>query len=77
MSTKASDLGLTLPLRIKLAKESVAVIDSCDRIAAYVYFSSIPEHAGAAKRVMQDEAVEIAKVCARALTDALSASARA
>lgn len=63
------DLGLRLSLRIKTLAEAVAVTDAGGRDAALIYFAT-PERASVMKRVTREQAVEIAKVTARALTDA-------
>lgn len=64
-------LGLTLPLRIVQLDEAVKVMDSGDRVAAYIYVSEDRERRIQTKRVSPAEGVEAAKVIARALTDAI------
>lgn len=63
--------GLSLPLRIVQLEESVKVMDSGDRVAAYIYVSADRERRIQTHRVSPAEGVEAAKVIARALTEAI------
>ncbi|MCJ2089915.1 hypothetical protein MKK88_28585 [Methylobacterium sp. E-005] len=66
--------GLSLPLRIVQLEEAVKVMDSGDRVAAYIYIAAGQERQIQTKRVSPAEGVESAKVIARALTDAIAGS---
>lgn len=62
--------GLILPLRIVQLEEAVKVMDSGEVIAAYIYVAAGRERQTQTRRVSPTEGVEVAKVIARALTDA-------
>lgn len=64
--------GLTLPLRIVQLEESVKVMDTGDRVAAYIYVAAGRERQIQTKRVSPAEGVAAAKVIARALTDTIT-----
>ena len=64
-------LGLTLPIRIERLEESVKVIDAHGKVAAYVYISAERERRLQTNRLSPTEGVEVARICARALTEAL------
>lgn len=64
-------LGLTLPLRIERLEESVKVIDAHGKTALYVYIAAERERRLQTNRLSPEEGVEVAKICARALTEAL------
>lgn len=66
-----TDLGLSLPLRIRQTEESVVVLDSVGRSAAYIYVCAEPERRRETKRLSPAEGIEVAKIVARALTDRL------
>ena len=63
--------GLTLPLRIVQLEEAVKVMDSGDVVAAYIYVAAGRERQTQTRRISPAEGVEVAKVIARALTDAI------
>lgn len=63
-------LGLTLPLRIEALEESVKVIDAHGKVAAYVYIAAERERRLQTNRLSPEEGLAVAKVAARALTDA-------
>lgn len=64
--------GLSLPLRIVQLEEAVKVMDSGDRVAAYIYVAAGRERQIQTHRVSPAEGIEAAKVIARALTDAIA-----
>ncbi|MCJ2097684.1 hypothetical protein [Methylobacterium sp. E-046] len=68
--------GLNLPLRIERLEESVKVMDPSDRVAAYIYVAGEREQRVQTNRLSPAEGVEVAKVIARALTDAIAGSGR-
>ncbi|KAA0117913.1 hypothetical protein CIW48_27320 [Methylobacterium sp. P1-11] len=66
-------LGLVLPLRIERLEEAVKVVGAHGKSALYVYISADRERRLQTGRLSPEEGVEAARICARALTDALSA----
>jgi len=68
-----TDLGLSLPLRIRRLRDAIGITDAAGRTAAYVYFAGDPDSQAAAKRVGPVEAEAIAGVITRALKEALVA----
>lgn len=62
-------LPITLPLRIHKAGESIQVEDAAGR-SIYLYFEEADLRRFQMRRWTEDQATEIAKVIARALTDA-------
>lgn len=62
--------GLTFPLRIATKGESVQIVDQIGVTAAYVYICDEPERRRETRRVSREQGIEIAKVAARALTEA-------
>ena len=71
----ANPFGLALPLRIVQLEEAVKVMDTSDRVAAYIYVAAERERRVQTNRLSPTEGVEVAKVIARALTDAITGSA--
>ncbi|WP_267357148.1 MULTISPECIES: hypothetical protein [unclassified Methylobacterium] len=63
--------GLALPLRIVQLEEAVKVMDTGDRVAAYIYVAAGRERQVQTRRLSPAEGVEAAKVIARALTAAI------
>jgi hypothetical protein len=59
---------LRFPLRIPEVGEAIAVLDAAGTNCAYLYYENEPIRRQSTKRVTRDEAVEMAKVIARALT---------
>lgn len=70
--TNEAPLGISLPLRIRRHAESVAVEDAVGRTVSYVYFAEDPQRQSVARRVGREEAIRIAQITARALTEAAS-----
>ena len=68
----ANPLGLVLPLRIVQLEEAVKVMDTSDRVAAYIYVAAGRDRQIQTKRLSPGEGVKAAKVIARALTDVRS-----
>ncbi|MCJ2015829.1 hypothetical protein MKK84_00040 [Methylobacterium sp. E-065] len=68
--------GLALPLRIVQLEEAVKVMDTGDRVAAYIYVAAGQERQVQTRRLSPAEGVEAAKVIARALTDAIMGGSR-
>jgi hypothetical protein len=68
-----TDLGLSLPLRVRRLKDAIGITDAAGRSVAYVYFTGDPDRRTSTKRVGPVEAAAITQVITRALTDALSA----
>lgn len=66
-------LGLVLPLRIERLEEAVKVVDANGKAILYAYVCEERERRLQTNRLSPEEGVEIARICARALTDALSA----
>ena len=64
--------GLSLPLRIVQLEEAAKVMDPSDRVAAYIYVAAERERRVQTNRLSPVEGVEVAKVIARALTDAIA-----
>lgn len=56
------------PLRILRLVESFSIIDGAGVSLAYVYFTEDPGRASAAGRLMPEDAENVAKIIARALT---------
>jgi hypothetical protein len=72
----ANPLGLVLPLRIVQLEEAVKVMDTSDRVAAYIYVAAGRDRQMQTKRLSPGQGVEAAKVIARALTDAITGGAK-
>ena len=68
--------GLSLPLRIAQLEKSVKVMDPSERVAAYIYVAAGRERRVQTNRLSPAEGVEMARVIARALTDAIAGSER-
>jgi hypothetical protein len=68
-----TDLGLSLPLRVRRLKDAIGITDAAGRSVAYVYFTGDPDRRTSTTRVGPVEAAAITQVITRALTDALSA----
>ncbi len=68
-----SALSLVLPLRIECLEEAVKVVDANGKAACYFYIAAGHERRLQTGRHSPEEGVELARICARALTDALSA----
>lgn len=68
-----TELGLSLPLRIRRLRNAIGITDAAGRTAAYVYFTGDPDSRASTKRVGPVEAEAIAQIITRALKDALSA----
>jgi hypothetical protein len=68
-----TDLGLSLPLRIRRLRDAIGITDAAGRTAAYVYFAGDPDSRASTKRVGPVEAEAIARVITEALKDALVA----
>jgi hypothetical protein len=68
-----TDLGLSLPLRVRRLKDAIGIADAAGRSAAYVYFTGDPDRRASTKRVGPVEAEAIARLIIRALTEVLSA----
>jgi hypothetical protein len=68
-----TDLGLSLPLRIRRLRDAIGITDAAGRTAAYVYFTGDPDSRASTKRVGPAEAEAIARVITEALKDALAA----
>ena len=68
----ANPFGLSLPLPIVQLEESVKVMDTSDRVAAYIYVAAERERRVQTNRLSPAEGVGVAKVIARALTDAIT-----
>lgn len=68
-----TDLGLSLPLRIRRLRDAIGITDAAGRTAAYVYFAGDPDSQASAKRVGPVQAEAIARVITQALKDALVA----
>ena len=65
-------LGLTLPLRIERLEEVIKVVDANGKAAAYFYIAAERERRLQTNRLSPEEGVELAKITARALTDAIA-----
>ncbi len=68
-----TDLGLSLPLRIRRLRDAIGITDAAGRTAVYVYFTGDPDSRASTKRVGPVEAEAIAGVVMQALKDALAA----
>lgn len=66
-------LGLVLPLRIERLEEAVKGVDANGKAACYFYIAAERERRLQTGRLSPEEGVEAARICARALADALSA----
>lgn len=60
----------SLPLRIRHVAEAVVVEDAVERALSYVYCEDDPQRRSVTRRVTRADAVVIAQVTARALTEA-------
>jgi hypothetical protein len=67
-------LGLKLPLRICLLEEAVCIEDATGRRTGYVYWSDDDQRRSSTGRFTKVEAIEQARVIARAWTHALDTS---
>lgn len=65
-------IGLVLPLRIERLEEAVKVLDANGKAILYAYVCEERERRLQTNRLSPEEGVEIARICARALTDALA-----
>ncbi|MBP1182251.1 hypothetical protein [Methylobacterium sp. PvR107] len=68
-----TDLGLSLPLRIRRLRDAIGITDAAGRTAAYVYFAGDPDSQASTKRVGPVQAEAIARVITQALKDSLLA----
>jgi hypothetical protein len=59
-----------LPLRISVVSESVSVCDADNRILSYTYFEDEKSRRDLTGRLTRDEAIEVARIIARAMTAA-------
>lgn len=59
---------IRLPLRVRVESEAVVVKDAIGTRLSYICFEDEPIRRSSTKRVTKAEAVEVAKVIARALT---------
>lgn len=66
-----TDLGLVLPLKILVLEEAIKVVDRQGKVAFYCYVSAARERRLQTNRLSPEEGLAAAKVCARALTDAI------
>jgi uncharacterized protein (DUF2384 family) len=64
-------IGLVLPLQIERLEEAVKVVDANGKAAAYFYICEERERRLQTNRLSPEEGVEVARICARALTDAI------
>ncbi|SDA12798.1 hypothetical protein SAMN02799622_00813 [Methylobacterium sp. UNC378MF] len=67
----ANPFGLSLPLRIERLEEAIKVVDANGKACAYFYICAERERRLQTRRLSPEEGVEAARICARALTDAL------
>lgn len=65
-------LGLVLPLRIERLEEAVKVVDANGKAILYAYVCEERERRLQTNRLSPEEGVEAARICARALTDAIA-----
>ncbi|MBN6822854.1 hypothetical protein JRF84_25145 [Methylobacterium organophilum] len=70
-----TDLSLVLPLRIVQLEEAVKVVDANGKAVCYFYTAAGHERRLQTGRLSPEDGVEAARICARALTDALSGRA--
>lgn len=63
---------LRFPLTITTVGEAIAVLDAVGSHVSYTYFEDEPIRRQSTKRVTKAEAVEIAQMIARALTESLA-----
>ena len=59
---------IRFPLRITEVGEAIAVLDAAGTNLSCLYYENEPIRRQSTKRVTRDEAVEMAKIIARALT---------
>ena len=59
---------IRFPLRITEVGEAIAVLDAVGTHVSYIYHENEPIRRSSTKRVTKAEAVEMAKIIARALT---------
>ena len=62
-------LRLRLPLRIVPHEESFGIVDAVGTNVCWTYFTATEERQQQTKRLSREDAVEVARVIARALTD--------
>ena len=60
---------LTLPLKIRLAAECYIVEDAIGQALTYVYFEDQESRRVAMRRLTKTDALRVAQIAARALTD--------
>lgn len=64
-------MTLRLPLRIVPHAESFGIVDALGVNVSWVYFATTPERQQQTRRVSKEEALRIAQITARAVTDAV------
>ncbi len=67
---------LALPLRIRRVAEAIAIEDAAGRRPVYIYTDADPARAQQRGRVSPEAGEEIARIIARALTEAAALPAR-
>ncbi len=67
-----SDFKTRLPLKIRQAAECFIVEDATGQALAYVYFEDLESRRIAMRRITKTDALKVAQITARALTDRAS-----
>ena len=67
-------MNLTLPLKIRLAAECYVVEDAIGQAITYVYFEDQESRRVAMRRLAKADALRVAQITARALTDVFRAT---